>query len=652
MSQKLEENEINLLPLNVNSQFVLIPKFLRNVNVLSEIEIYDFLNFSIYQEMIKINSNIISYQEIVEILTMYLRINDFAQPPIFFIRTIYKILHKLSCFIDEIEKNFTFKENLLSLEKLVENFPTLNNIINVNYNDIDAKKCLIQMNIISQQIIKINQSLSNLRIDKIDFYLKAYKRFEKLENNIEKIYKISNSNQINNVTPNKLNVSEQMNMNNSYIVKNQDKHDTLTNYSNKNMQTNKSQQQTLVAKTKKYNFNHFDRKSFNEKFLSCSFFKESIIHENLKRISIENFEYKNNEYKSIIDYLDFSRFRKLINECFPFHSIYLIGSCRTGLLTNIQGRKTTIDILLLPDVYERNSFEKKLNFQDFIKSLGQLEKIINKLKTLNSLQNTYEFMNLDNIKDEDSKNLVFNFDLKNKKNFDLPYVNVNFIIYDEKLKISSDLIGKLFYKNDILQSLHMFFQEILISKLKFLNSRRDLSNLIIAFLEKKEKIFEQNQVTKKYYFLKLKDRDSSYYKTSSLVLDQNYCYRYDIIDKIKKEFSTSMSLGEMVIEFLRFFLNYVQYIKNDFNKSYSKNFISCKGFEYLDQEYKEYKDLKYKGYVLDHNCLIDIYNISKVSYDNQFCKQVEYLEEVYFKLIECSHKIVSYKHLIENIKQI
>jgi hypothetical protein len=655
MIQNLEENKINILPLNENSQSVLIPNFLRKETEFIKNEFSEFVNFSIYQEMINNNSDMLNFTETVEILRMYININDFLQPPIFFISTIYKILLKLSCFIEESEKNFALKENLLSLQKLVENFPMLVNIIKINSEDKDAKKCLALIEKISEKITDKNEKLSNVSIEKIIFYVNAYKRLEKLENKKEINYKIKNSKLLAIESSNKLVESEPMN--NSPLVKNQDLDLALTNkttfdYPNKNVQSNKSQHQPLVAKTKKYNFNHFERKSFIEKFLICSSVKESVIHENLSKITKENFQNKSKDYYSILDYLDFSRFRKLITECFPGHNIYLIGSCRTGLLIDIEGRRTTIDMLLLPDVYERNSFDKPVSFQDFVKSLGSLEKIIKKLNSLNTLQTTYEFMNLNNIKDEDSKNLFFNFDIKNKKKSHIPSINVNFIIYDEKLKVSSDLIGKFFYKNEVLQSLHMFFQEILISKLKLLNTRRDLSNLIMAFLDKREKIFHHNQINKKCYFLRLKERDSPYFKSSSLVLDQYYCTRFDVQEKFKKEFSLSMSLGELVLEFLRFFLNYVQYIKNDFNKNYSKNFISCKGFEYLDQEYREYKDQKLQSYVLDHDCMLNIYNVPKVSYDNQFCKQVELLEEVYFKLVECSDKIISFKHLLENVKQI
>lgn len=670
MIQNLEQNEMSLLPLGAKAQSVLIPNFLRKETEFLENELYDFANFSIYQETIKSYSDILCFTDTVEILRMYINVNDFSKPPILFSRTIYKILLKLIFTIQEIENFITSKENLLSLEKLVEIFPMLINIIKIIYDD-NASNCLILMDKIIEKITYINKRISNITIENILYYVNAYKRLQNSENKRENnnknniniyengkgIEKIKNLNDCkdseNNEKREDSEKREHLSIMNSHQMNNQDSSDTSIN---KTLLTNKSQHPSLVTKCKKFNNNHFDRKTFIEKFLSCSSFKESVIHQNTKRLAIENYENKSTEYKTIIDYLDFSELRELINKSFNLHSIYLIGSTRAGLLTNISGRKTTIDMLLLPNVYGNSTnTSKPVSSHDFLYNLGSLESVLNKLNSLNTSQKTYEFLNLDSVKDEDLNNLFFNFDLKNKRKLDLPSVNVNFIIYDEKLKMSSDLIGRFFYKNENLQCLHMFFQEILISKLKLLTTRRDLSNLIIAFLSKRENIFHTKQVDKKCYYLKFKDKHSYNFRSSSLGFEQSYCSKYDILEKFKKDPScsfSSMSLGELVIEFLRFLLNYIQYIKNDFNKTSSKNFICCKGFEYLDEEYKVYKEEKFQYNVLDHTCLMNIYNISKINYDFQFCKQVEVLEEVYFKLIECSDKIFSFNHLLENIKQI
>jgi hypothetical protein len=104
---------------------------------------------------------------------------------------------------------------------------------------------------------------------------------------------------------------------------------------------------------------------------------------------------------------------------------------------------------------------------------------------------------------------------------------------------------------------------------------------------------------------------------------------------------------------LRYFINYFIYIKNDYNRSVNKNFLSCKGFDYLEERFKYYLyGEKVENYILDHEFLKEFYEYPKIKYDNEFCKTIDNLEDIYFKICENAEKISSFDQILENINEI
>jgi hypothetical protein len=665
----LEENLTNL-PLSKNCEELILADFIKTDTELINQELYDYYNFSLYSGLLLENFDSLNFNDKFQVLKLYISINS-SYPSLFFHSTILKHLDLIIKHLDEPEYFFRSKDNLVTLRNLLEFFPILKSIVTKFTITEEVSECLDAMGYINEKVSEYNDTLNQFNKEEIKFYLKLNSRnkiknvnfIKKINNNIPELKDVSSSPKL---TPSisepvekppVLTIIKEQNSIGNIDISHDDVPVRKASYPKEYSST---KDKSLSAKTKKYNMNHFERESFVDKYLNSLNVKESTIHNMLTKVASSNYENKRKNYEEIIEYLDFPNFKRIINDKFKNHSVYLIGSCRTGLLMDIKDRRTSVDLLLLPDVYQNPKINPKWALTEFMKTFNTIEGIMNILHSLNTVKDSpFVFMNLEKVSDSDLQKFFCNFDIMNKKFPDRPTLNVNFIIYNEKLKLSSDILAKFFYKNPTLQSLHMFFQEILITKLKLISRRRDLSNMIIAFLDSREKVFAYTPKHKNCFSLSFKEPaviNTPHIKKAHLAPSNIHAYNFDFNENIMKDIMNGnkcKNLGELILEFMRYFINYLEYIKNDYNRYNNKNFLSCKGFDILEKQFKHhlYGD-KSQFYILDHEFLKEFYNYPKRIYDNDFCKKIDYLEELYFKLCENAEKITNYSQIIDNISEV
>jgi hypothetical protein len=700
-------------PLEIHFQKIM-NRFLPHYQELLNLDFTDTFNFSfrlLLQK--KIFPNEISFTEFLNLLKFYVAINSVVENSFLLRENILACFENILQFfesLDSISSDFLatadFLEFLPFLEFIFKEKPW-NQISRINF-----AKCLGKMH---EKISDLNsKSINNFYKTKIDYLLGLIKKIENSHNSHNSYVSNNSSNNDEKIKESKENISEFLeknknifspkletipsekiklenskinigyqNINSNYNIKNNINNNTKTqgdiaktklekeNDQQSNLNTKLADKNVatyiipessafknevypkLTSKAKKYNDNHFERTTFIKNFLSCLKIKEQDIHNKLQNVAVANYENKRKKYEEIILYLDLKKLKNLLNVYFPMHSVYLIGSVRTGLLYDIKNRDTCVDLLLLPNVYNlpvsHSQMAKCLN--ECCKSLGTLDTIIKKLEYLNKLNDhPFKFLELEKVKEDVLKDFYINFKLENREFSNKPPLSVNFIIYNERLRLSSGLICKFFHNNEVLRILHTFFQEILISKLKLIKRRRDLSNLIIAFINSREKLYSETKKIKNVYCLSHKDKSLNKVRNSEMVPNFVKCFMYECDESLIKDKLKDSNLGELVLEFLRFFINYMNYIKNDYNKVVNKKFKPCNGFDYLETNYRDYLyGEKVEYYVLDHEFMKEFYQYEKIKYDNQFCKIIDNLEDIYFKICESSDKIQSYEHILDNI---
>lgn len=701
MNQHLFLQQIPLENATIRS---IIPEFvLENENFIKN-EISGFFNTCLYAFLTtnyspQFNQNPIqiNFTEMFKIFKLYTSINSqILKTPPFYYRTLYYIILHLNKHIDDFDAFFKNKENLFTLEQFLEMIPIIYSAVTLllvsslrKINLVDdfceaerenISKCADQIVNTIDKLRNFNEKYNKINKERINFYLRNFEQnFSSSDGARIKAIHVSNtavnikSGNIGNINVHPSQESETIslviahsNLNKQSFITQQD-YTKIANLFEEPARKNKKETNPkfvpfdtfiLNSKTKNYNKTHFTRAGF-ENYIKCHNLNIKQIYYMLENISFENFETKRAKYENLMEHLDIGNLKEVFNKKFREHTVYLIGSSRSGLLVDISNCKTTIDLLLLPNVYEGD--RKNINFSNFINSLGgNIEGILKILQSINGdtdskSKNQFTLFNLNKIQDSDLANFYCNFDLINNKHPETAF-NINLHFYKEKLKLTSDILVKYFFKNPILRALHFFFQEILISKIMLLNNRQQLSYLILAFLNSNYKIFkDENKSKRKCYTLAFNNyynQNSKYLTKSSLMIENETLFLYEgnqeAYEKLKH-----IPVGELILEFLRYVTNYFVFLKNDYNRKNNEKFINCKGFDQLNELYFEMlhgKNMNY--YALNHDFLLAVYEYHKVFYDGTFCKKVDALEDLYFKICENADKArnITYKVILENIQ--
>jgi hypothetical protein len=691
-------SQLNKNPQKIFSDLILQPAIYSDSNFL------DIFNFSLYYFLTSPQIQGARLKEIFENLKKFIYLNNKTGDckennpfPIFYFTTIQKSFTEIN---ERIKSDcfFISKENLNSLEELIPFMQDLciklsqssSEMTNNEYKS--AENCHALIKSIYCRIKSLNEIHNNYNRERINFALAHYKQMDILPGCIFKKNNSSNSttstrqiNSTKNVSSMQITNTDITACKSSFVTNGTDIKNLITNSNNEtgNDYTTKGNQNSnylhekhyvsnggkilsddlivLKAKTKNYNNNHFTREIFLEKFLRPLNVKESVIHKTLSEVAFNYFQkIKIEKIDPVIDYLNFPYLRKVFSNYFPEHLIFLIGSIRSRLLYDTDQNPATIDLLLLPNIYHPENKTVSSNISDHIKvfkNLNGILKILNKINANKAL--THEFLNLDKVQDSQLECFYVNFDMQNKMNKSRPYINTNLIFYDEKVKMSSDISTFVFFKNLKLQALHVFFQEITMNSLKLIKSRRDLSVLIFSYLNKTYKL---DNMPKEKSFRNLSFRDLSdgtlesskkvakNFKNSELV-EESYVYSYTEFSKQSLNLVNEIELGELILEFFRYVINYFTYLKNQYNIRINKNFPPCKGFDYLKEKFHENIYNSNESYnLINHLFVIDeVLSLSKKDYDFVFCKKLNALEEIYFKICENSDKIKSMNQIIANI---
>jgi hypothetical protein len=671
-----------LTELNQNSRNV-FSKQINKDEVYNDPEFLDIFNFSLYYSLVAPKSQltqICSFKEINQNLKKFISLNK-NNTPLFYHSTIYRSLLNFNKLLDDYNSFFKFNENLVSLKELLEFIPELYNKLTLDYKkEVGGliNTCIEQIQLIYSKLNNLNNKCNNLNKNEINFLLNFYNK-NSLDKKIEKngnghitqiakkkenINTINNKDILNNDPSSIKNTNILNNINgngrkysfitNESDVKNLIHLDDINNariYNNYILDDNFI---VLKAKTKKYSINHFTKESFSVKYLKTSGIKENSIHHILKRVALDYYENKvSKNIDSIKESIDYEELYKIFAHYFRDHRICVIGSSRAGLLYELNNKTPSIDLLLLPD--------QSKPMEEQIKQLNNnLDGILSLLNRWSKRKDvTHLIKNLDKVKDEHLMNFYCNFNIVNNKlNSEL---NVNLIFYDEKLKRTSDIIREIFSKNPQLKAMHVFFQEIFISKIKLIKSRRDLSYLMVTFFDSEYNIFNDNLKKRNFYILGFKDCESgsisdmknvSKYFIRKDLISKNYTYLYPELMQESLKKLNKINLGELMLEFFRYAINFFIYIKNEYSNRINQNFQACKGFDYLKEKYydKIFSNSQYN--LINLNFMHEVLYYHKRDYDNGYCKRVDSLEEIFFKICENTDKITSISQILENINEI
>ena len=78
-------------------------------------------------------------------------------------------------------------------------------------------------------------------------------------------------------------------------------------------------------------------------------------------------------------------------------------------------------------------------------------------------------------------------------------------MFNKKYKKTASILKQFYLKYDIFKKLHIFFQSVIIEKINLIQSRYELSILLLDYLEGYFKIFNANNVEGVYsYYLATK----------------------------------------------------------------------------------------------------------------------------------------------------
>jgi len=322
--------------------------------------------------------------------------------------------------------------------------------------------------------------------------------------------------------------------------------------------------------------------------------------------------------------LELEKLKEEFSKLFKNYTLNLIGSLSCDIYSNLSGR-TSIDFVLLPN--ERRTETYFFDLSEFLDILSNFNHSNSKYQ----LCETFSDINQQHQGDYILTNTLYS------KNND-KYFNAIFFIHKENLKFSNDYFQEIFSICKNLKILHVFMQEILIAKIGLCYNRYDITLTILSFLDFSYKILLKDK--EKFVCLEYLNPQNS----DDKVIKEEYFY-FDF-SKEKLLEVNKINLGELILEFLRYFLNYMTYVKNNYNKN------KCKGFEYLDKIFNfEYLNGKTK-YLFCHEFVKEFYKLSQEDFINGFMTRFNKLEEIFFIICENSGLIRRYNDIISNITEI
>jgi hypothetical protein len=384
------------------------------------------------------------------------------------------------------------------------------------------------------------------------------------------------------------------------------------------------QPKKLSSKVKKFTEYHFDKIKFNKKFLTVFDIFEKDIHLMLENVATNLFYEEKNFCDKEKSNLEFEKLKEEFSKLFNNYTLHLIGSLSCDIYSNLPGR-TSIDFLLLPD-------EKRT--ETYFPDLSEFLDILSRFNHSNS-----KYQLCETFSDETQQHhgdYILTNTLYSKNND--KYFNANFFIHKENLKFSNDYFQEIFSICENLKILHVFMQEILIAKIGFCYNRYDITLTILSFLDFYSKILRKEiEIPVSLEYLNPENSENK--------VVEEYFFYFEISKEKLLELN-KINLGELILEFLRYFLNYMTYVKNKYNKN------RCKGYEYLDGIFNiEYLNGKTK-YLFCHEFVKEFYKLSQEEFINGFMTRFNKLEEIFFIICENSKLIKRYNDITSNIPEI
>jgi len=280
-----------------------------------------------------------------------------------------------------------------------------------------------------------------------------------------------------------------------------------------------------------------------------------------------------------------------------------------------------------------------------------MREFLNILNNFNDeFQNKSHKFILDNIEDSQLNEYYLDMILVSKR-LEKDYNSILYV-FRENLKISNDILKKIF-KIENLRLLHLFMQEILIKEIPICSYRSDVSLLILSFLDHFYNIFEKNKKIEKSAFTlgheianEKDDKFEGDIKIKKLFLKNEDIFHYEL-NLTNLEKLNLINPGELILEFLRYILNFITYVKIKFfekgssNSKYLDFFKSMFNYDYLQNE----------AYLFNIKFMFEYLQLQQDEFNQKMKIFLESFESIFFKICENSHKITNYIQIISNINK-
>jgi hypothetical protein len=638
----------------------------------------DTLYFSIYNFLLT-NQNKSDYTTFKQIfknlkkLVLFANKNSKSNKPLFYLECIYKSLYFFTKLTADC--NFYKKEKYVCLlEKILEWLPMIfYNLTEERERKEYVKKCIRQLNLLYRNLHELNEEYNKINKQMIKFSLKNICPFEielleskqeislidinirkeivqseecknqKFENlkYHEKLEKIKSDENL----KNKENISifnpVEKNKEFKVVSHNQDvalkKSLSLDSTRDNSRIFEDMSNLKLNNKIKNFSDNHYTRDKFKEKFIIQNNLDELEIHNMLQNISMELYKIQSSYCSLLVENLEISKLQENFSSLYPDMTIELIGSSSLGLYSNIENR-TYIDLIVLPKETEENTtYSCFTNMREFLNMLNNFN---------DEFQNESHKFILDNIEDSQLEQYFCDTLLASKRS--QKESNANVFAFRENLKISNDIL-KTIFSIENLRILHVFVQEIFIKEIPICSFRSDISILILSYIDHFYNIFDRNKKVKKSAITLGHETDDEFeevdIKIKKLITKKEQIFHFEInlseLDKLNL-----INPGELILEFMRYMLNFLTYLKI---KYFEKGCPNSKHLDFFKSIF-ELDFLEDESYLFNLSFMYEYLELKQVEFLQKILEFLGNLESIFFKICENSGKINNYNQILSNIK--
>ena len=324
------------------------------------------------------------------------------------------------------------------------------------------------------------------------------------------------------------------------------------------------------------------------------------------------------QIKLIIDFKELSQYFENQFKGIIFHCI---GTTKYKLFY-LADKDRTIDIVAI-------------NNHEQVNANTTFNEIIN---TLSTSKGSYKSFEIQIIEDKTKvEKMTICLDLVNKNK---DRIKVNLILFNKKYKKTASILKQFYLKYDIFKKLHIFFQSVIIEKINLIQSRYELSILLLDYLEGYFKIFNANKVEGVYsYYIATKDKALKKIKES--------LYYYELDENSLANIQKNTTIDVLILGFAEYIKQYLLYLNIEYNrKVFGINLVEN------NKALLEEKNINNlfidKKFLLNRCCIDDYYLIMNLEqYNSIFLKLYSQYNSFYELLTQSEGEINSINELFK-----